>query len=244
MNIAKTNHVLFRPDKKMKMIDHDDITKYDLMFGNESLVQKERVKFLGVMLDVNMNWTPHCKAICSRLSSAMFVLRNVKNVLPTNAMKTLYYSLFYSHMQYGIMLYGNSAFKYLTNHIIILQKKAIRLVKNVGYNSHTPPIFKELSILKFDDAVKAEHIKFMYKYENNMLPVNLNSLLKRCNEIHNYDTRYSKDPLSIKHNFAPLEASFLVKGPTLWKIVKRDEKNIKKISTFIATQKKHIINSY
>ena len=159
-------------------------------------------------------------------------------------MKTLYYSFFYSHLQYGILLFGKSTYAYSIDRLRILQKKAIRLVKNVNYNSHTQPIFKELSILNIDSIIDIELMKFMYKYDNNMLPVTLNNLLIRSNEIHNYETRNADVPLTVKTHFAPLSDSFLVAGPNIWKKVTKDDRNIENIGNFIAKMKKQIIVSY
>ena len=35
--------------------------------------------------------------------------------------------------------------------ILILQKRALRIVNNSTYHAHTSPIFKELKLLKFHD---------------------------------------------------------------------------------------------
>ena len=47
--------------------------------------------------------------------------------LPINVMKNVYYSLIYSHIVYAIEVWG-SAFKTELDKILILQKRAIRLM--------------------------------------------------------------------------------------------------------------------
>jgi len=111
LNISKTNYILFRPNKQIKMKDHEDTNEYKLEFGTESLAQKKDCKFLGIIIDETLSWAPHCKSVCSKLSSAIYVLRAVRNFIPEYTLKILYYSLFYSKLTYGILLWGPSASK-------------------------------------------------------------------------------------------------------------------------------------
>ena len=91
--------------------------------------------------------------------------------------------------------------------IYLLQKKAIRFIKNVKYNEHTAPLFKDLSILNIKDVTDLEMAKFMFKLNNNELPIEISRLLVRCNEIHNYQTRHNVDPVHIKPEFCLLYTS-------------------------------------
>ena len=58
----------------------------------------------------------------SKISSSLYAMRKVKNILTTNHLLTLYYSLVYPYMDYGITLWGTSH-KIHTNRILIMQKK-------------------------------------------------------------------------------------------------------------------------
>jgi len=227
----------------MKMIDHDDNSMYNLNFGNNVLEEKESVKFLGVTIDKHLKWNDHCKSLCSRLASSLYILRNVKHTLPTKIMKTLYYSFFYSHLQYGVLLWGSSASVENINRLRIMQKKAIRLVKNAKYNDHTSPLCKELKILNIDDIIEIEHAKYMYKFNHNILPLELTKFLKRGNEIHGYATR-QENPISVKRNFAPLDHSFLTKAPAVWKKISKNVKDSKSLNNFIAKTKKEMFEKY
>ena len=44
-----------------------------------------------------------------------------------------------------------------------LQKKNIRILSNSDYLAHTTPLFKSLSILKFDDIYTLHSLVFMFK---------------------------------------------------------------------------------
>ena len=80
----------------------------------------ESVKFLGLYLDKHITWKSHILHIKS-----LFALSRVKNILPHDALKTLYSTLIHSHLNYGIEAWGNAT---SVNTIFVLQKRAIRIM--------------------------------------------------------------------------------------------------------------------
>jgi hypothetical protein len=60
------------------------------------------IKYLGVYFDPQLNFKYQVRQIVKKLSVALFTLRNVKNVLPLSALKTLYYSIFHCHLTYAV----------------------------------------------------------------------------------------------------------------------------------------------
>ena len=60
------------------------------------------------------------------------------------------------------------------------------------YCAHTEPIFKDLNVLTINKLVIHRIGIVIYKFNNGLLPTALNSLYKKNNEIHQYDTRTKK----------------------------------------------------
>ena len=54
-----------------------------------------------------------------------------------------YKSFFASHLNYGLLLWGTESHR-----VSMLQKKAIRLISNSSYISHTNPLFIQHKLLK------------------------------------------------------------------------------------------------
>ena len=69
----------------------------------------ESLKFLGLHLDEHLTWTKHIAAITSKISKSLFAINSVQYALPHYALKTLYFSLVQSHLQYGIQVWGNAS---------------------------------------------------------------------------------------------------------------------------------------
>ena len=80
-------------------------------------------------------------------------------------MMILYKSLIASYLNYGLLLWGNVSHKILT-----LQKKAIRLISNSSYISHTNPLFIQHKLLKIGDLFKLKLLKLYYKLSCKLLP--------------------------------------------------------------------------
>ncbi|PSN55864.1 hypothetical protein C0J52_02747 [Blattella germanica] len=55
----------------------------------------------------------------------MFLQRRLKKLIPNEALLNAYYELFHSHLNYGIMLWGNCT---STKNVFLLQKKAVRIL--------------------------------------------------------------------------------------------------------------------
>ena len=108
--------------------------------------------------------------------------------MPTQILKSIYQSLFESHLHFGSIVWG-SAKQNILNKLEIQQKKAIRHIKYLKYNSHTSESFKELQYLKFYDLISFNQAIFIRNYKNNKLPYSFNNML--CNVPGN--TRRSRD---------------------------------------------------
>jgi hypothetical protein len=127
------------------------------------------IKFLGINFDENLNFKFHLKTIVSKISQALFAIKQAKNHLTAPAMLTLYYALIHCHLIYGINIWGCAAQSVLKTEAI-KQKQAIRIISNAKYNSHTEPIFKMLEILPLSNLIEFQKIDFMQKFINKNLP--------------------------------------------------------------------------
>ncbi len=95
----------------------------------------------------------------------------------------IYNSLILSHLNYCILAWG-----YRCERITKWQKRIIRILSISKYNAHTEPIFKILRLLKVNDILKLQELKFHYKYDNNLLPYYLQNVLFKP-YIHSHETR-------------------------------------------------------
>ena len=84
-------------------------------------------KFLGVIVDQNLNWRSHIDFIALKISRSLAILSKLKHLLSNKILLTLYYTLIFPHLSYCIIVWGGAAQSVL-HKLDILQKRAIRIV--------------------------------------------------------------------------------------------------------------------
>ncbi len=116
----------------------------------------------------------------------MGILNILKCFLPIQTKVLIYNSLVLSHLNFGILLlWGFKGVK-----VFKLQNKIVRIWSRSKYNAYTDALFKQLKLLKVNDILKLQELKFYYKYENNKLPHYLQILPFHPNtKTHDHDTR-------------------------------------------------------
>lgn len=139
-----------------------EINKFSL---NESKTQKitltlskstpvnDSVKLLGFTLDPVLQWGPHVDEICRRLSRVLYLLRRLADSLTSHYLRQVYFAFFHSLMSYGIRVWGHST---SAQRILLLQKRAVRLVSGAGWLDHCRPLFIDCKILT---------VRSLYVYE-------------------------------------------------------------------------------
>ena len=105
--------------------------------NNENIEKISSFNFLGIHPDENLTWNNHIDMLTNKLSRVLGILNRLKSIYPQHILLTIYYSLFMSHVNYGILLCG-----LCSNKIANLQKKAIRIFTNNRYHEHIEPLLK------------------------------------------------------------------------------------------------------
>ena len=186
LNIKKTKFMIFRNPAK-RITDSPDIKVH-----GEKIEQVKTFNLFGINIDENLKWRHHLDQISIKLSRCIGISHKLKHYVPFCTLKTMYFSLFMSHITYGILVWGNHAPR-----IVQLQKKVIRIITNSRYNAHTSPLFKSLNCLKFEDLYKLNVLKFYFKYCHNELPGYFRSFdISTRSMIHTYNIR-SKELLHV-----------------------------------------------
>ena len=124
LNINKTNFVVFRPYNKP--LKHN-IT---LKIQKKAIAEKKIVKYLGIMIDSGLTWQAHIDNLSKKISRSIGLLYKIRPFVNKHIMKMLYYSLVFSHLTYAIEIWG-SADKTHLNRLLILQKRAVRLLSHL-----------------------------------------------------------------------------------------------------------------
>lgn len=236
LNVLKTNFVVF--SHKQRAVSQE---LQELQLGNETIIRAQHVTFLGIHIDDELEWGEHINHIAKKISSGCYAINANKRYLSTSNLITLYYSLVHSHLSYGNMLWM-SAYQYRLRRLEVLQNKAVRNIINAPYNASAAPIYKQLNIPRLVNINRIQLGKFVFKFTNNLLPVPLLSIFSLNYNIHQHNTRHSRDPHIEPARTKRLQRYFIHTAPKLWLELPNIVKTAKSINSFNRRVKKHYMS--
>ena len=184
LNIEKSNFVLFHPVQRK--IDYD----FRLFINEEKLKQESSIRYLGIMIDSNLNWKSHISYVSKKIRRSVGILSKLRYYVNSNILINLYYALIYPFLIYGILAWGNT-YQSTLQPLYMLQKKAIRIITFSHFQDHTSPLYRTLKIIKLFDVIFLHLAIFMHKFHHHLLPSVFDSFFTPINKVHKYNTRLS-----------------------------------------------------
>ena len=116
LNISKTQFQIFS-------LGHKTVRNASINIDGIPIQDSKSVKMLGFIIDSKLNWNEHVESVLRKLRSTKFMLNSIKNLLPTEIRKIFYYAHYYSHIQYGLSVWGPMISKRLEKLLFTDQKK-------------------------------------------------------------------------------------------------------------------------
>ncbi len=208
INLIKCCYMHFKPKTEGK-VNYDE----RVMINNSEIEEVTETKFLGVIIDNELTWSPHINYLIKKLKCNTGMLNRIRNCIPSHLHKTLYHTLFESHLSYGINVWGNAA-KHLIDSLFTIQKHCIRImfgdkeaylekfrtcVRTRGPNEqklgqqfyikeHTKPLFNKHEIFTVVNLYHHRTISDVFKILKTRTPLSLYS---------NFSISYRKNTLLI-----------------------------------------------
>ena len=125
MNVKKTNFMIFHT------INTACTNVQELKINDDHAIKRVyKYKYLGLIMDPNLKWNEHGAHIEKKLCHAAGILWKFKSILSTGVKKRVYFSLFQSHLNYMVQVWGvasDSVIKPLQ----VIQNRAVRNVFNI-----------------------------------------------------------------------------------------------------------------
>ena len=186
LNEDKTKLLIFH--SKNKVLKENSIS---IKLNNIKLSLSKSVNYLGLLIDDCLSWNCHITNLSKKLSRANGILSKLRYNAPKSICISVYYSIFYSYLNYGNSVWTLTSEENL-NSVRILQKKCMRIINFSEFNAHTNNLFLTDKLLKLDDIIEFNLLKIIFEFKNNLLPDTLNSLFTKSTEVHSYMTRNAK----------------------------------------------------
>ena len=78
------------------------------IIGNRVIERQEFIKFLGVLLDENLNWNEHIKYIENKIAKNLGLLYRTRPFLERNTLLAFYYSYIQTYINYTNIAWGST----------------------------------------------------------------------------------------------------------------------------------------
>ena len=228
LNLSKTCYILFSNRNK------DAITPVSMR--HVSIPRVSQAKFLGITVDERLNFSSHISVVQGRVSRACGALSRLRWLAPSDVLLKVYYSLVYSHLTYGICLWGNSS----KTAICKLDNIHTRCVKHVAHNVNLEcnDIFKAMGLLSTANIFMYFTLLKFFEYRTTNCSDYFEEKLDDLKVIHNYNTRFSSNdcinlPVVSKSKCL---SSFIFNSVKFWNKIPPDIRNINSKFLF----KKHL----
>lgn len=137
INISKTKFMQYRSHNSYEL-------PLQITYNQNTIDKVNTFKFLGLIIDQNLNWKGHIDHICNKLNRYVYALKRLRQTISTEAALAAYHGYVASVLSYGLIIWGNSvdidrAFK--------IQKKCLRAISNARFRDSCKPLFQKYNIL-------------------------------------------------------------------------------------------------
>lgn len=185
----ETNHLKINLNKSVYIqFNHANNNKNNIKLNINQLNEVTHTKFLGIIIDKDINWKLHVDNVSTRINKFVYALKQVKNVTNIKTALISYHAYVESILRYGVIMWGNSTD---TNRAFVAQKKCIRSICGLKPEESCRPMFKKLGLLP---------LPCIYIYEICVFVVKHIHLFKTANEIC---SRIRRDPFRLVQSDLP-----------------------------------------
>ena len=181
LNIDRTNFMLFTPKCVPRSIK-------DIFIDGNRIMKVTETKFMGVIIDCKLNWSPHITCISKKVAKGVGIIIKARKLFDQETLLTLYYTFVYPYLNYCIHVWGK-AYNVYIHDLIVLQNKAVRIVHGVSPRTNADKLYFDHSILSLKRLYSYNIGIFMYKFSKNMLPELFDNFFCNVASVHEHYTR-------------------------------------------------------
>ena len=191
LNVAKTTSMLIGSRHTITDKITAETLRASFVISGEQIKQKPSVKYLGVHIDNKLKWKNHIKAVASKVTRAIAMIRHSKKFPPPkHTLKILYQGLVEPHFRFYCSVWEACG---VTTRCTLekLQNRAIRIITDSPYDAPTKPILRQLRLPSIAEMIRQESAGMVYKAINGQAPAYLSSLFNRISAVTNRMLRNS-----------------------------------------------------
>ena len=157
-----------------------------LLFNKTPVAYSSSQKHLGIILGEKLSFTNHIKRKTQKAGIGINVIKSLNNLLPWQALLTIYNSFIRSHLDYGDVIYDQPNNESLCQTIESVKYKAALAITDAIKGTSQAKLYKKLGseTLKFRQWCR--RLCMLYKVKTSGLPLYLSKYIPKGN--HSYNT--------------------------------------------------------
>ena len=144
-------------------------TSVPLLLHDKQIELVKSAKYLSIYLDCKLSWYEHINELCMQLSKLSGVFHLIASFKSAYRVRQLYYAYVFSHINYGIELYGVASRTNLAK-IQLLQNFLLKPLAKRKCRDSATALHRELNIVKVSELYTFNSFIFVYKQHSNLLP--------------------------------------------------------------------------
>ena len=238
LNTDKTQYSIFTR-KRAKIAEECDYIEHE----GFKIKRVEHAMYLGLALDDKLSWHHHIAMLTSKLVKYASAFKVIGRLVPNQSRKQLYYAYIYSHIQYGIEVFGQTSIKNLKT-VQTMQNRILKILFHKDWYTPTDILHKDLCLLKVSDIFKLKVNQFVHKHKLGQLPKVFDSYFTDNTNIHDHNTRQSHNLHLPRTQTQSGQQTIKITGVKLYNALPNIVKSINTIKAFCTKVKKLYYTNY
>ena len=235
LNVAMTKAMVISTKQKERSLTRNN-EELSLKIQEEPIDNVLITKYLGIQVDRSLDWKGHIKALSSKISRAICLLKHAKRFLPQDTLKTLYTGIVEPHFRFCCSVRGNCG----TMEKNQLQKlsRAARILTSSRHDADARPLLNTLGLKTIQELIDTEINPMVFKALNGLAPEYLSNLFIRDSESHLLDLRNTSTDLQLPKKTATNgQKCFSYRGVKSWNYLPFEIKQASSLKVFKAKLK-------
>jgi hypothetical protein len=142
---------------KVKKQDEFKIIVNDVVLDNVN-----DCKYLGITLDNDLKWTTHIEAVHKKIIKFIGIFYKIRNKLPSEVLKSIYFAFVHPHLLYGVELYANT-FASCLDKLNKINNKILRILQNKPKLTPVSELYVNYNTLPIDELHRQQLLILVHK---------------------------------------------------------------------------------
>ena len=240
LHVGKTEALLFGSKRRLKGVEN-----FGISCDGTPVERKFTVKYLGALLDANLNSSAHVGNLMKVCAGRMAFLYRNSAFLDKKCRQTLCSALIQPYMDYCCSSWYGGLTVNLKERLNVIQRKMVRFIYALDNRAHVDgKELRELSWLSIPDRVKFFRMAHLFRIRHKLAPAYLLPNFILISTAHSYNTRGSANNFHLSRDLSLFPSGFAYQAIKQWNSLPENIKSIDQFKVFKKKLKQFLITQY